>query len=62
MLTIWLATCTLMMLAALAKCRLLGCDSELGRAGKLAGIHVYGDGDVIAVGWFGRGWHCMSGI
>jgi len=57
------AVCALTMLANLAAPHcLLGCSGELGLVGMVAAVAVYGDGDVVAPGWFRHAWHCKSGI
>jgi len=41
---------------------LLGRHSELGGVGMMAAVLIYGDGDVVAAGWFGHAWDCKSGV
>ena len=62
MLMIWLAVCALTMLAALADAACSAATANSAGFGELATVPVYGNGDVIAAGWFCHAWHCKSGI
>jgi hypothetical protein len=44
------------------RCRLLGRHGELGGVGMVAAALVYGDGEVVAAGWFSHAWDYKSGI
>ena len=45
-----------------ALCGLVGCRRERGRAGKVAAIAPYSDGDVVAAEWSVNVWHRKSGL